>query len=34
MGASEVERFFTHVAVEGMVSASTQNQAEATLLFL
>src|SRR5207253_613924 len=30
----EVEAFLTHLAVEGHVSASTQNQALAALLFL
>nr|WP_240502420.1 phage integrase N-terminal SAM-like domain-containing protein [Methylocaldum sp. 14B] len=30
----EVEVFLTHLAVEGNVSASTQNQALAALLFL
>jgi integron integrase len=34
MGAPEVERFLTHLAVEGHVSASTQNQARCALLFL
>lgn len=34
MGASEVEAFLTHLAVDGRVSASTQNQALAALLFL
>lgn len=34
MGASEVERFLTHLAVEAKVAASTQNQAKAALLFL
>ncbi|MEQ1622831.1 MAG: integron integrase [Methylococcales bacterium] len=34
MGASEVEQFLTHLAVQGKVSASTQNQAKAALLFL
>lgn len=34
MGASEVEWFLTHLAVEGKVAASTQNQAKAALLFL
>ena len=34
MGASEVEAFLTHLAVEKNVSASTQNQALASLLFL
>ena len=34
MGASEVEAFLTHLAVEGNVSASTQNQALSALLFL
>lgn len=34
MGAVEVEAFLTHLAVEGRVAASTQNQAKAALLFL
>jgi hypothetical protein len=34
MGIVEVEAFLTHLAVEGKVSASTQNQALAALLFL
>jgi integrase len=34
MGASEVEQFLTHLAVEGRVSASTQNQALSAVLFL
>jgi hypothetical protein len=34
MGIVEVEAFLTHLAVEGNVSASTQNQALAALLFL
>lgn len=34
MGASEVTQFLTHLAVQGKVSASTQNQAKAALLFL
>lgn len=34
MGTAEVEQFLTHLAVEGKVSASTQNQALAALLFL
>lgn len=34
MGAAEVESFLTHLAVERNVSASTQNQAKAALLFL
>lgn len=34
MGAVEVEQFLTHLAVERNVSASTQNQALAALLFL
>ncbi|WP_143735081.1 phage integrase N-terminal SAM-like domain-containing protein [Methylocaldum sp. 14B] len=33
-GIVEVEVFLTHLAVEGNVSASTQNQALAALLFL
>ncbi|MBW4650585.1 MAG: phage integrase N-terminal SAM-like domain-containing protein [Kastovskya adunca ATA6-11-RM4] len=34
MGKSEIEAFLTHLAVEGQVSASTQNQALSALLFL
>lgn len=34
MGAVEVRAFLTHLAVEGNVAASTQNQAFAALLFL
>lgn len=34
MGAKEVESFLTYLAVEGKVSASTQNQARSALLFL
>lgn len=34
MGAAEVAAFLTHLAVERHVSASTQNQAKAALLFL
>ena len=34
MGAAEVEAFLSHLAVERTVSASTQNQALAALLFL
>jgi len=34
MGAAEVEAFLTHLATEGHVSASTQNQAFSALLFL
>lgn len=34
MGAPEIERFLTTLAVEGSVSASTQNQALSALLFL
>ena len=34
MGTEEIEQFLTHLAVEGHVSASTQNQALAALLFL
>ncbi|NJN03838.1 MAG: integron integrase, partial [Leptolyngbyaceae cyanobacterium RM1_1_2] len=34
MGGAEVEAFLTHLAVEGRVSASTQNQAFSALLFL
>lgn len=34
MGAAEVEVFLSHLAVERNVSASTQNQAKAALLYL
>jgi len=34
LGAPEVERFLTQLAVEGQVAASTQNQALSALLFL
>ncbi|WP_083917382.1 phage integrase N-terminal SAM-like domain-containing protein [Leeia oryzae] len=34
MGATEISSFLTHFAVEGLVSASTQNQALSALLFL
>jgi len=34
MGAAEINRFLTHLAVEGKVSASTQNQALCAILFL
>jgi site-specific recombinase XerD len=34
MGAPEVEAFLTYLAVERKVSASTQNQAKAAVLFL
>jgi integron integrase len=34
MGAAEVEAFLTHLAIDGHVSASTQNQALSALLFL
>ncbi|RXZ43905.1 integron integrase [Crenobacter cavernae] len=34
MGGPEVERFLTHLAVDGQVSASTQNVALSALLFL
>lgn len=34
MGANEVRAFLTHLAVDGNVAASTQNQAFAALLFL
>lgn len=34
MGNAEIEAFLTHLAVEGQVSASTQNQALSALLFL
>lgn len=34
MGAVEIEQFLTHLAVDGRVSASTQNQALNALVFL
>jgi len=34
LGAPEIERFLTHLAVEGRVAASTQNQALNALVFL
>lgn len=34
MGAADVELYLTHLAVEGGVAASTQNQALSALLFL
>ena len=34
MGAPEVEAFLSHLATEGNVSASTQNQALSVLVFL
>lgn len=34
MGRVEIEAFFTHLAVQGQVAASTQNQAVSALLFL
>jgi len=34
MGKTEIEAFLTHLAVEGQVAASTQNQALSALLFL
>lgn len=34
LGAADVEAFLTHLAVEGKVAASTQNQAKSALLFL
>ena len=34
MGAPEIEAFLAHLAVEGNVAASTQNQALCALLFL
>lgn len=34
MGGAEVEAFLTHLAVDRQVSASTQNQAKAALLYL
>lgn len=33
-GPADVESFLTHLAVQGQVSASTQNQAKSALLFL
>ena len=34
MGVPEIEAFLTHLAVEGNVAASSQNQALSALLFL
>ena len=34
MGQNEVEAFLSHLAIEGKVAASTQNQAFNALLFL
>ena len=34
MGAAEIRAFLTHLAVEGQVAASTQNQALSALVFL
>src|SRR5262245_17991854 len=34
MGAAEINAYLTHLAVDGRVSASTQNQAFSALLFL
>ena len=34
LGASDIEAFLTHLAVAGKVSASTQNLAKSSLLFL
>lgn len=34
LGAPDVERFLTHLAVDGRVAAATQNQALAAILFL
>ena len=34
MGSAEIEAFLTHLAVQGQVAASTQNQALSALLFL
>jgi hypothetical protein len=34
MGADEIEEYFTYLAVERKVAASTQNQALSALLFL
>lgn len=34
MGPTEIETFLSHLAIEGNVSASTQNQAISAILFL
>jgi site-specific recombinase XerD len=34
MGAAEIRQYLSHLATEGRVSASTQNQALSALLFL
>ena len=34
MGKTEIEAFLTHLAVQGNVAASTQNQAMNAILFL
>jgi hypothetical protein len=34
MGVPEIEAFLSHLAVDGQVSASTQNQALNAILFL
>ena len=34
MGSLEIERFLTHLAVDGKVAASTQNQALCAIVFL
>ena len=34
LGAPEVEAFLSHLATEGLVAASTQNQARSAILFL
>jgi integron integrase len=34
LGSTEIEKFLTHLAVDGNVSASTQNQALSAILFL
>ena len=34
MGSAEIEAFLTHLAVQGQVAASTQNQALSAILFL
>ncbi len=34
MGNPEIAAFLTHLAIEGQVSASTQNQAPSAILFL
>jgi hypothetical protein len=34
MGSAEIEQFLSHLAIQGQVAASTQNQAFSALLFL